>query len=202
MFSSQSVVSVKRIKVRRNNEFFPTNTMIILLTHLHFLNRTKLDTWITLLYYKLLTNVSQVWTLGQISAVTNWHVQDISQNLECFLYLSLKAGSDPFQLYWKMVDHLLLNGFKDGNRFQHLWSIRLRQSAITDATDPISLSTSILKDIPILKRFNEPLFSDTFINATKERKRALERFQCEPTEGNLDAYRIARAKTRRDIRDS
>ena len=34
------------------------------------------------------------------------------------------------------------------------------------------------------------------------RNRALERFTREPTEGNLNAYRIARAKARRDIRHS
>ena len=36
----------------------------------------------------------------------------------------------------------------------------------------------------------------------KERKRALKRFKCEPTMDNLDDYRIARAKARRDIRHS
>ena len=37
-------------------------------------------------------------------------------------------------------------------------------------------------------------------DAIKERNRALERFKREPTEGNLNAYRIARAKARRDVR--
>ena len=39
-------------------------------------------------------------------------------------------------------------------------------------------------------------------DAIKERNRALERFKREPTEGNLNAYRIARAKARRYIRHS
>ena len=71
--------------------------------------------------------------------------------------------------------------------------------------------TSILKDIAeetipktsaVPKRFNKPWFSDICKDAIKERNRALERFKREPTEGNLNAYRIARAKARRDVRFS
>ena len=71
-----------------------------------------------------------------------------------------------------------------------------------------SLFTSILKDIAeqtipktsaVTKHFNKPWFSDTCKDAIKERNRALERFKREPTEGNLNAYRIARAKARRNI---
>ena len=97
------------------------------------------------------------------------------------------------------------------NQFQHLCSTRLHQSAIADADDPMSLLTSILKDIAeetipktsaVPKRFNKPWFSGICKDAIKERNRALERFKREPTEGNLNAYRIARAKARRDIRHS
>ena len=75
----------------------------------------------------------------------------------------------------------------------------------------MSLFTSILKDIAeetirktseVPKRSNKPLFSDICKDAIKERNRALERFKLEPTEGNLNTYRIARAKARRDIRHS
>ena len=75
----------------------------------------------------------------------------------------------------------------------------------------MSLFTSILKDIAeetipktsaVPKRFNKPWFSDMCKDAIKERNRAIERFKREPTEGNLNAYRIARAKARRDIRQS
>ena len=76
-------------------------------------------------------------------------------------------------------------------------------SAIADdpIDDPMSLFTSILKDIAeeiipktssVPKCFNKPWFSDI----------CKERFKREPTEGNLNAYRIARAKARRDIRHS
>ena len=91
------------------------------------------------------------------------------------------------------------------DQFQHLCSIRLHQSAIVDADDPMSLFTSILKDIAeetipktsaVPKRFNKLWFSDICKDAIKER------FKREPTEGNLNAYRIARAKARRDIRHS
>ena len=95
------------------------------------------------------------------------------------------------------------------DQFQHLCSTRLHQSAISDADDSMSLFTSILKDIAeetipktsaVPKRFNKPWFSDICKDAIKERNRALERFKREPTEGNLNVYRIARAKARRDIR--
>ena len=97
------------------------------------------------------------------------------------------------------------------DQFQHLCSTRLQQSAIADADDPMSFFTSILKDIAeetipktsaVPKRFNKPWFSDICKDAIKERNRALEKFKREPTEGNLNAYRIARAKVRRDIRHS
>ena len=97
------------------------------------------------------------------------------------------------------------------DQFQHLCSTRLQQSAIADADDPMSFFTSILKDIAeetipktsaVPKRFNKPWFSDICKDAIKERNRALERFKREPTEGKLNAYRIARAKAHRDIRHS
>ena len=73
----------------------------------------------------------------------------------------------------------------------------------------MSLFTSILKDIAeetipktsaVPKRSNKSWFSDICKDAIKERNRALERFKREPTEGNLNAYHIARAKARRDVR--
>ena len=97
------------------------------------------------------------------------------------------------------------------DQFQHLCSTRLQQSAIANADDPMSFFTSILKDIAeetipktsaVPKRFNKPWFSDICKDAIKERNRALERFKREPTDGNLNACRIARAKARRDIRHS
>ena len=82
------------------------------------------------------------------------------------------------------------------------------QSAIADVDDPMFLFTSILKDIAeetipkisaVPKRFNKPWFSDICKDGIKERNRVLERFKRKPTESNLNAYRIARAKARRDI---
>ena len=72
----------------------------------------------------------------------------------------------------------------------------------------MSLFTSILKNIAeetipktsaVPNCFNKPWFSDLCKDAIKERNRALERFKRELTEGNLNAYRIARAKARRDV---
>ena len=94
-------------------------------------------------------------------------------------------------------------------QFQHLCSTRLHQSVFADADDTMSLFTSILKDIAeetipktsaVPKRFNKQWFSDICKDVIKERSMALERFKREPTEFNLNAYRIARAKARRDIR--
>ena len=67
----------------------------------------------------------------------------------------------------------------------------------------MSLFTSILKDIAeenipktsaVPKPFNKPWFSDLCKDAIKERNRDVERLKREPTEGNVNAYRIARAK--------
>ena len=140
-----------------------------------------------------------------------------------FLDFSWKVGPDPCE-----SDHFPLLLENDGpsslervqrwklakanwDQFQHLCSTRLHQSAIADADDRLPLFTSILKEIAeetipktsaAPKRFNKPWFSDLCKDAIKERNRALERFKREPTEGNLNAYRIARAKDRRDIRHS
>ena len=135
-----------------------------------------------------------------------------------FLDLSWKVGPDPCG-----SDHFLILQENDGppwvqrwklakanwDQLQHICSTRLHQSAIVDADDPMSLFTSILKDIAeetipktsaVPKRFNKPWFSDICKDAIKERNRALGRIKREPTEGNLNAYRIARAKARRDVR--
>ena len=138
-----------------------------------------------------------------------------------FFYFSWKVGHDPCG-----SDHFPILLENDGppccervqrwklatanwDQFQHLCSTRLHQSAIADADVPMSLFTSILKDIAeetipktsaVPKRFNKPWFSNICKDAIKERNRALERFKREPTEGNLNAYRIARAKACRDIR--
>ena len=94
------------------------------------------------------------------------------------------------------------------DQFQHLCRTRLHKSAIADADDPMSLFTSILKDIAeetipktsaVPKRFNKPWFSELCKDTIKERNRTLERFKCEPTEGKLNAYHTARAKARRDV---
>ena len=75
----------------------------------------------------------------------------------------------------------------------------------------MSLFTSILQDIAeetipktsaVPKCFNKTWFSDICKDAIKERNRALERFKREPTEGNLNSYRVAMAKARRYIRHS
>jgi len=99
----------------------------------------------------------------------------------------------------------------DWDQFQLLCSTRLQQSAITDDADPMSLFTSILKDIAdetvpktsaVPKRVRKPWFNDTVKNVIKERNRVLERFKREPTRDNLNDYKIARAKARREIRQS
>ena len=105
---------------------------------------------------------------------------------------------------------LLWKGFKDGSwrRQTGINSSIYRYAALVcnnllfaDADDPMSFFTSILKDIAeetilktsaVPKRFNKPWFSDICKDAIKR----------EPTEGNLNAYRIARAKARSDIRHS
>ena len=46
------------------------------------------------------------------------------------------------------------------------------------------------------KRLNKPWFTDTCKDAIEERDRAIERFECEPDEGNPNACHIARAKAK------
>ena len=110
-----------------------------------------------------------------------------------------------FPSCWRTMDLLVLKGFKDKSCQREIGinsSTRLHQSAIAYADGPLSLFTSILKDIveeTILKTSAVPKHSInhgflTFAN------RALERFKHEPTEVNLNAYRIARANARRDVR--
>ena len=134
-----------------------------------------------------------------------------------FLDFSWKVGPDPCG-----SDHFPILLENDGppslervqrwklakanwDQFQHLRSTHLHLTAIADADDPLSLFTSIMKDIAeetipktsaVPKRFNKLWFCK---DAIKERNIALERFKRETTEGNLNAYRIARAKARRDI---
>ena len=93
---------------------------------------------------------------------------------------------------WKMAK-------ANWDQFQHLCSTHLHRPAIADADDPMSLFTSILKDIAeetipktsaVPKRFNKPWFSDICKDVIKERNRALERFKREPTEGNLILFQI------------
>ena len=76
------------------------------------------------------------------------------------------------------------------------------------ADDPMSLLPSILKEIAeqtipktlsMAKRFSKPWFSDTCKETIKQRNRAIKRFKREPTEDNLNAYRIARAKAHINI---
>ena len=78
------------------------------------------------------------------------------------------------------------------DQFQDLCSTRLQQSVMNDADDPMSLFTSILKDIAeetipktsaVPKHFNKPWFSETCKGVIKERNRALERFKREPNRG-------------------
>ena len=60
----------------------------------------------------------------------------------------------------------------------------------------------ILKTTTVPKRFNKLRFSDICKDAIKERNGALKRFKRESTKGNLNAYRIARAKALRYIQHS
>ena len=111
-----------------------------------------------------------------------------------------------FQLFWRIMDHLQK---MEVNRGKLGWiPASVHQSDMNDADDTMSFYTSILKDIAekiipktsaITIRFNKPWFSETCKDAIKERNRALERFKRQPTEGNLNAHRIARTKAHRDI---
>ena len=149
------------------------------------------------------------------------------------IYLTLSSPSLFLDFSWKVgpnpcgSDHFPILLENDGSplervqrwklakanwdKYKHLCSTRLHQSVIADADDPMSLFTSILKDIAeetipktsaVPKHFNKPWFSAICKDAIKEHNRAIERFKRELTEGNLNSYRITRTKARRDIRYS
>ena len=75
---------------------------------------------------------------------------------------------------------------------------------MTDADDRVSSFTSVLKDIaqkiiPTTLEEPKPWFNDNCKDVTKKDNRALERMKPKTTEDNTNAYRIAKAKARRDI---
>ena len=86
------------------------------------------------------------------------------------------------------MDYLLLKGFRDGSWRRQTGmnsSTRLHHSVMKDVDDPMSLFTSILKDIAeetipktsaVPKHLNKSWLSDICKDAIKERNMALERF--------------------------
>ncbi|XP_041367053.1 uncharacterized protein LOC121381768 [Gigantopelta aegis] len=138
-----------------------------------------------------------------------------------FLDLSWKVGPDPcgsdhFPIFLENDGPPSLERVQrwklwraDWDQFQHLCSTRLQQSAIDDADYLMSSFTSILKEIAeetipktsaVPKHFTKPWFNESCKDDIKERNRHIERFKREPTWDNLSAYRIAKAKARREIR--
>ena len=113
------------------------------------------------------------------------------------------------------MDLLVLKEFKDISWQRQTGINSSIYAAVVCTNQPLQvlmiacLFTSILKGIAqetipktsaVPKRFSKPRFSGICKDAIKERNRALERFKREPTEGNLNVYRIARAKARRYVR--
>lgn len=82
---------------------------------------------------------------------------------------------------------------------------------MTGTNDPMSLFASNLKTIAdvtipktsaVPKRARKPWFNTNLKRLLNERNRALARFKREPTQENLSAYKIAKAKARRETRRS
>jgi ribonuclease HI len=63
-------------------------------------------------------------------------------------------------------------------------------------------SQTIPKSSTIPKNLRKPWFTTGCRTAVGERRKALHKFKTEPTQANLAAYRLARAKARRIIKDS
>ena len=68
----------------------------------------------------------------------------------------------------------------------HLYSTRLHQSAMNDADDPMSLFTSILKDI---RQQTSSKISDL-----QKRFKNIESFKHQTTKANLNVYCIGRVR--------
>ena len=94
--------------------------------------------------------------------------------------------------------------------FETLCKSRLNNETIFDAVNPIQHFTSILisiadesipKSSPNSKKPQKPWVTKECKEAIKQRREALKRFNTRPTPENLNKYRIARAKTRRTIKE-
>ena len=65
------------------------------------------------------------------------------------------VGVITIQLFWIMMDHLLLKEFRwksanaNWDEFQHLCRTCLHHSVMNDADDLMSLFTSVVKDFPL-----------------------------------------------------
>ena len=129
-----------------------------------------------------------------------------------FLDFSWKVGPDPCG-----SDHVPILLVNDGppslervqrwklakanwDKFQHLCSTRLHQSAISDADDPMSLFTSILKTL----QYQNVSINHDFLTSAKMQSKSttgpLRGSNVNQPEGNLNAYGITRAKACRDVR--
>ena len=97
----------------------------------------------------------------------------------------------------------------DWTKFQQLCAERLDADKFASAADPMGLFTSILHDIAEecipktstkSKRPYYPWFTDDCKHAIKLRKKALAIFKRQPTQTNLQNFRLSYAQARRTIR--
>ena len=122
-----------------------------------------------------------------------------------------------FPSWWRTMGLLLFKGFKDGSWRRQTGINPSIYAALVCNNLPLQiLMIPCLSSLPSWRTLQKKLFLRlrqyqnvsinrgflTFAKMQSKRNRALERFKREPTEGNLNAYRIARAKARRDIRHS
>ena len=99
----------------------------------------------------------------------------------------------------------------DWTKFRTIFSDVVGVTSVLEADDPVEVFTAILVDaatgsIPRTamspERLTKPWFNQACKDAIKQRKKALHRFQAQPTLNNLQNYKIQRAIARRTIRQN
>ena len=136
----------------------------------------------------------------------SWEVSDDLCGSDHFpIFLTSNGPSVSEQIpRWKLSK-------ADWTQFQSLCDIELHSDLFETSDDAIADFTNILhniaeKTIPKTstnpKRFNKPWFNDDCKEAIKARKQVLREFNTNPTQDNLNKFRVFRAKARRTIKES
>ena len=133
----------------------------------------------------------------------SWNVDDDLHGSDHFPIIISENGPSVLERpsRWKLYK-------ADWGLFQTLCAGSISREALLDLEDPTESISSLIyraaeESIPRTsahpKKRNKPWFDDNCKAAIKECKSALRAFDLRPTQENLDAFRVQRAKTRRTL---